>query len=56
MSTNPASSNTGPHLDFKSEVSELSLSIRDLMDRIDANWELSAAMKIDLVKDLMLTV
>jgi hypothetical protein len=39
-----------------SEVSDILLSIRDLMDRIDANWELSAEMKEDLRKELMLTV
>jgi hypothetical protein len=56
MSTNPASSTPGPYLDFKAEVSDISLSIRDLMDRIDANWELNAEMKEDLRKELMLTV
>jgi len=56
MSTNPAYSNPGPQQAYKSEILDISLSIRDLMDRIDANWELSAAMKEDLVKELMLTV
>jgi hypothetical protein len=56
MSKNPAFSNPGPHHAYMSEILDISLSIRDLMDRIDANWDLSTAMKEYLVKELMLTV